>query len=513
MNALETAGMTPEQKRELLTRLLAERSHEPDRRPLSYAQHRLWFLDQLEPDSPVYNISSAVRLEGPLDVAALRRSLDGLVARHQTLRTWIETVEGEGLQRIEPAGPAPLEVVDLTTLGTNGRAAAEKIAARDALRPFDLGRGPLLRVTLAVLGPQEHVLVVTMHHIVSDGLSMEIFTRELVDLYGSERQARPARLAPLPIQYADFAAWQRRELGAGGRLARQLAYWRDKLAGVETYLELPAARPREGVRPDRGRRQSRVLGAERLASLRRLARLEGTTLFVVVLSALQVAISDLTGRREFLVGVPFAGRNRTELEGLIGFLLNLVPLRADLQGDPTLREILRRTQQTTLEAQENQDAPFEAIVEELGLRRDPSRSPLVQITCDIQTAPPPASASIGELRLGPLTAATAGSATLAQFDLSLNALVLDRRMPMHLTYRSDLYGEATVSQLFDRLEQVLAAAEHPEARLSELAAALDAAERDRQRRREREARLSRHEKFGRLRGRSEPGAGPQRRRP
>ncbi|HSF41157.1 MAG TPA: condensation domain-containing protein, partial [Thermoanaerobaculia bacterium] len=342
--------------------------------PLSFSQQRLWFLDQMEPGSPLYNLPALLRLAGPLDPRALAAALTGIVRRHEALRTTFPARRGRPRQEIHPPRPVPLAVVDLA--GIEGDE-ARRLGIAEIRRPFDLAAGPLLRALLLRLGPEEHVLALTMHHIVSDGGSVGVFVRELAALY------RGDPLPELPVQYADFAAWQREWL-AGGALEEQLAGWRSRLAGAPPVLDLPADRPRPAVRDPRGAEVAFEVPADLARALAALGRREGVTPFMVLLAGFQALLSRITGQDDLLVGTPVAGRRRIEAEGLIGFFVNTLALRGDLSGSPTARQLLARVRETALAAYEHQDLPFERLVEELEPARDPSRTPVVQVVFALQ---------------------------------------------------------------------------------------------------------------------------------
>ncbi|HEX7241006.1 MAG TPA: amino acid adenylation domain-containing protein, partial [Longimicrobiaceae bacterium] len=319
--------------------------------PLSFAQQRLWIIDQLQPGSAAYNLPYAMRLRGALEFRAMHASLGALVRRHETLRTTIEERGGEPVQVIHPAAPAALPVVDLRRLpdGRRGRE-AERLTGMEALRPFDLARGPLLRSALLRLGDEEHVLCFTLHHVVSDGWSMDVLVREVSALYAALTRGEAARLPELPVQYADYAVAQRAHL-SGERLEAQLDYWRTGLAGAPPLLELPTDRPRSVEQSSRTRGHSFVLDPEISDGLRSLSRREGATLFMTLLAGWQALLGRYSGQEDVVVGSPVAGRTRTELEGLIGFFVNTLVLRTDVGGDPALRGMVARAWETTLGAQ------------------------------------------------------------------------------------------------------------------------------------------------------------------
>src|SRR4051812_10868223 len=308
--------------------------------PLSFAQERLWFLDRLEPGSATYNLPMTWRLEGALDGAALERSVGEIVRRHEALRTTFAEGNGSPVQVIAPFGGFALPVEDLSGLGETDREAALGQRARDeAARPFDLSAGPLFRAVLLRLGAEEHVLLLSMHHVVSDGWSLGVLFGELSALYAAYREGRESPLPELPVQYADYAVWQRGQL-AGEALERQLSYWRERLAGAPELLELPADHPRSPVRTYRSATAEVELSLQLLERLQRLGQGEGATLYMVLLGAFQVLLGRYGGTDDVVVGTPIAGRTRGETEGLIGFFVNTLVLRTDLSGNPSFREVV-----------------------------------------------------------------------------------------------------------------------------------------------------------------------------
>ena len=373
---------------ELLTTTNQFRSIEPIREealPLSFAQQRLWFLDQLRPGDAAYNIPAALRVIGDFDKAAFAFAVNEIVRRHEALRTTFVVRDGVAAQAIAPALEIAIPVVDLGALDCElQEAEALCLASEEARRPFDLALGPLLRATTLDLGvrpstgEREHIVMFTLHHIVSDGWSSGVLIREFVALYEAFVAGRPSPLPDLTIQYADYAVWQREWL-QGEVLERQLAYWRDRLAGAPPTLDLPTDRPRPATQDHAGATHHFTVGkdiAERLASL---GRREGATLFMTLLAAFQLLLSRYSGQRDISVGTPVANRRRLELEGLIGFFVNTLVMRTDLSGDPSFRALLARARETVLGAQAHQDLPFERLVEELQPTRDVSRDPLFQV--------------------------------------------------------------------------------------------------------------------------------------
>ncbi|HYO16637.1 MAG TPA: non-ribosomal peptide synthase/polyketide synthase [Thermoanaerobaculia bacterium] len=431
--------------------------------PLSPAQERLWFLDQLEPVRPWYNLPSAVRLRGRLDVAALARSIGEIVRRHEALRTVFATVDDRPVQVVRPAvDPATWElpVIDLRASGDE---LVEPLAAGEAWRPFDLAAGPLLRALLLRLDEEDHALLLTMHHIVSDGWSMGVFLRELAALYGVFLDGRPSPLSELPVQYADFATWQRRWL-SGEILDGQLAWWRERLAGAPEALDLPTDHPRPPVWTARGGNVPLRLSAELSAAVAALGRRTGTTLFMTLLAAWTTILSRYGAGSDVVVGSPVAGRVRPEVEGLIGFFVNTLPLRTDLSGDPSFRELLARVREGALDAWAHQDVPFERLVEALQPVRDPSRTPLFQVMLALQNAPAVALEMPG-LALEPLEI----ESRTAKFDLTLSIVEQAGALTGSLEINLDLFDPATAERMVRHLRNLLQnAATDPEQRLAAL---------------------------------------------
>ncbi|HEV3048982.1 MAG TPA: condensation domain-containing protein, partial [Longimicrobium sp.] len=347
--------------------------------PLSFAQQRLWFIDQLEPGSTAYNMPSALRLRGPLDPRVLERALGEVVRRHEALRTTFGESEGVPFQRVHPAGAARLELTDLSRLAPEERdAEARRLAREEVQRPFDLRAGPLFRMGLLRLAEDDHVLVLAMHHVVSDGWSTGLLFGELSALYEAFARGEPSPLPELPVQYADFAVWQRGWL-SGEVLERQIAWWRDRLEGAPPLLELPTDHPRPAVPDTRAGRVFRALPAETAEGVRALARREGATLYMVLLAALDLLLARWSGQDDVVVGTPIANRTRRETEGLIGFFVNTLALRTDLSGNPSFQALLGRVREGTLGAYQHQEVPFERLVEELRVERSLSHTPLFQV--------------------------------------------------------------------------------------------------------------------------------------
>ncbi|MGZ3461589.1 MAG: condensation domain-containing protein, partial [Archangium sp.] len=354
--------------------------------PLSFAQQRLWFLDQLEPESPLYNLPAAIRLEGTLDLAALRHGFQELVRRHESLRTTFRSEAGQPLQVISPSLSLPLEVVDLSGLPCEQREAElRRLAQEDAQRPFNLSTGPLLRTHLLRLSDSEHVLLLNLHHIISDGWSTGVLVRELAALYEAHLQGNSAPLPELMVQYADYAVWQRQ--WQSEVLEQQLSYWKQQLAGVPQALELPTDKPRPPVQSYRGAQFPVQLSKDLSEALKAFCQREGVTPFMALLASFQLLLSRYSSQDDVSVGAPIAGRQHAELEGLIGFFVNTLVLRARFAAVSSFRALLHQVRESTLDAFAHQDVPFEKLVEELRPPRDLSRSPLFQVMFALQNAP------------------------------------------------------------------------------------------------------------------------------
>ena len=417
--------------------------------PLSFAQERLWFLDQFEPNSSVYNLANGMRLKGTLRVGALEQSLNEIVRRHEALRTSFSMVEGQPIQVISSTFTRPLPVLDLSNLSEAEREAeAQRLADEENQRAFDLARGPLLRSKLLRLGDDDHILLVTMHHIVTDGWSMGVFFRELSVLYEAFSNGKPSPLPALPIQYADYAVWQRDWL-KGEILETQLSYWKKRLANVPT-LQLPTDRPRPAVQSFLGASHPLVLSHDLTEKLRALSRKERVTLFMVLLAAFQVLLHRLTGQEDIVVGSPIAGRTRPDIEGLIGFFLNTLVLRTDLSGNPTFKELLARVREVALGAYDHQDVPFEKLLEELRPERDLSRTPLFQVFFNMLNV----GESIVELS-GLKVERLSHSEVESKFDLTMYVREQNGDLQFNLVYNADLFDMDRMVEMIGQYEQLL----------------------------------------------------------
>jgi amino acid adenylation domain-containing protein len=466
------ADLAPE-KRALLELRLNQQGGAFNTFPLSFAQERLWFLDQLEPGSPLYTIPAMVRLRGVLDLAALERGLNELVQRHETLRTTFTTVEGRPVQAVATALELPLPVIDLCDCPERGREdEAMRLADAEIQRPFDLSNGPLLRATLLRLADDDQMLLLTMHHIASDGWSMGVLVRELIALYQAGVMRQPAQLPALPLQYADYAVWQRKRL-QGKLLERQLAYWREQLAGAAPVLELVTDRPRPPVKTTQGATYSWSLPLPLAEALVSLSQRQGATLFMTLLAAFQVLLARYSGQDDIVVGSPVAGRTRPDIEGLIGFFVNTLALRSNLAGNPTFRELLARVRETTLGAYAHQDLPFERLVEALQPERDLRYTPLFQVVFVLQNAPLP-TLDLAGLTIAPVAITN----QTAKFDLTLMMLETEQGLSGWFEYSTDLFDPATIAAMAARLHTLLAGiVANPDQRVADLPL-LTAAERE-----------------------------------
>src|ERR1041384_7036724 len=410
--------------------------------PVSSAQQRLWFIDQLDPGTPAFNIPAAVRLLGSLDVKVLERCFDEIINRHEALRTGFAADDGLPLQFIATALKFEIPIVDLRHLPEAERMAhVETLVTSECQRSFDLTRAPLLRATLVVLGEQDRVLVMMMHHIIGDVWSVRVVMKELAALYEAFSANQPSPLPELPIQYCDYATWQREWL-QGEDLQSQLAYWKGKLSGMPEALDLPTDRPRPAVQSIWGAKHFLKIPQQLTDTLRSLAQEEKASLFMTLLAAWKVLLHRYTGQHDIVVGAPVANRNRSEFEGMVGFFVNSLILRTDLSGAPTFRELLRRVRETTFEAFANQDFPFERLVEVLQPTRSMSRNPLFQSDFILQNSPRSAYHVTGLT----FTALPVQNGT-AQLDLTLDLWEEPEGIGGWLEYDTDLFDAATAARM------------------------------------------------------------------
>jgi len=418
--------------------------------PLSFAQQRLWFLDGLNPDSAFYNVPMAIRLHGELNVNALERSLNELLRRHESLRTSFSILNGEAVQVIAPEIQIDLQQTDLAHLADDeAEAEAQRLATADALQPFDLRRAPLLRALLLRLAPEHHILLLSLHHIVTDGWSTGVLYRELTTLYRAFNAGEEPRLPELPIQYADFAVWQRNWL-KGEVLEAHLNYWREQLAGAAPTINLPTDHPRPAVEGFRGARRLVRIPATLLQSLKQLSQQEGVTLFMTLLAAWSALLSRYSGEEEVIVGSPIANRMRAELEGLIGFFVNALVMRTSFRGDPNFKELLAQVREVTLGAYAHQDLPFENLVEVLQPERELSHNPLFQVVFVLQNAPQGAVAA-GDLEMSVVETARA----IARFDLEFHLWESAQELNGYMIYSTELFEAETIERMMGHYQTVL----------------------------------------------------------
>jgi aspartate racemase len=432
--------------------------------PLSFAQQRLWFLDQLEPNSSAYNICKALRLTGALDVPALQKTLDAIVERHHALRTNFVAVEENPVQVVADARPVEMRIVSLSVLPPEQRGPEmQRLMEAESKRPFDLARDFKMRALLLELGDDEHTLFLTLHHIASDGWSVRILAQEMAEFYGAFSTGRAPVLPDLPIQYADYAVWQRQWM-QGPVLESQLAYWRQRLANAPPLLDLPTDLPRPVVQTFHGAHQATVFPPRLAEGIKALSRAEGATPFMTLLAAFHTLLHRYTGQDDIVVGSPIAGRTRVETEGLISFFVNTLVMRGDLSGDPPFRELLRRVRDAALGAYAHQDVPFEKLVEDLHPSRDTSRSPLFQVMFVLQNTPPSAFTLPG-LTATPIDV----DPGTAKFDLSLYLDGRSEALSANLEYNTDLFLPATITRMLEHFRTLLEAiVADPGRRLSEL---------------------------------------------
>lgn len=441
----------------------------PDISPqLSFAQERLWFLDQLISGSPVFNVPMAVRFRSAVDVTLLQRCVNEIVRRHEVFRTRFLTRDGKPLPVISAEVDARLELIDLSSLPESTREAeCRTLTKAEALRSFDLAHGPLLRASLIKLSDRESVFLLTMHHIVSDGWSILIFFRELAALYDAFAKGEPSPLTEPSIQYADYALWQRDWL-RGDVLERQLSYWKEQLGGDLPVIDLPADRPRPAVQTYPGDRVALTLPEKLTEALMGLSQRESATLFMTLLAAFKVLLQRYTGQDDLIIGSPIANRPRTETEGLIGFFLNNLALRSDLSGDPDFRQLLARVRRTALDAFANQDVPFEKLIEELKPERDLSRTSIFQVYFNLFSFSDQIDLPNGD-SVSFVDAWLQSEEDLAKFDLTLYAGVGQKEIKLAFLYNTDLFARTRIEQMAEQFNHLLTQiVERPDERIGKL---------------------------------------------
>ncbi|BAZ50361.1 non-ribosomal peptide synthase [Nostoc sp. NIES-4103] len=417
--------------------------------PLSFAQQRLWFLDQLEGKNVNYNMAGAIRITGSLQVVALKQAIAEIVQRHEVLRTNFQTANGMTIQTIAPTADITLPVIDLQGLTSAQQSAeVERLANEEADKPFDLAGDRLLRVTLLMLREQEYILLITIHHKQCDGWSLEIFFCELATLYKVFSVGKPSPLPALPIQYADFADWQRQWL-QGEVLENGLNYWKQQLAGAPPLISLPTDRPRPNVQTFRGDVERFEIDSHLTSKLKAISRQSNATLFMTLLAVFATLLSRYNSQSDLVVGSPIANRNRSEIEPLIGFFVNTLLLRIDLTENPTFLELLRRVQQVALDAYTHQDIPFEKLVEELQPERNLSYNPLFQVMFVLQNTPQVS------MELPNLTLTLEKEDVTAKFDLTLSIEETDQELIASWEYSTDLFDATTIKRMVGHFQTIL----------------------------------------------------------
>jgi amino acid adenylation domain-containing protein len=432
--------------------------------PLSFAQELLWLLDQLNPNLSVYSVPRAMRVRGPLQVEALRRVLDTIVTRHEVLRTTFALQDGQPVQVIAERAPVNLKQIDLSGVpGSVRDEEVQRLVTEEAIRPFDLARDLMFRALLLKLAPEEHVLYLGTHHIASDGWSKSVLFEEMKALYQAYTQDLPWPLSELPIQYADFAVWQRKQFGEAA-LEKQLAYWKKQLAGAPAMLELPTDRPRPPLQSFRGSFVRVVFPKSLAEAFKAIGQKEGATLFMTLLAAFDAFVCRYTGQEDIVLGTPIAGRNRPELEGLIGYFTNTLALRSDVSGNPTYRELLARVRHMALAAYEHQDLPFEKLIVELKPERDLSYSPIFQVLFSVGHV----GAMVPTLP-GLTTSPVAIDRGITKFDLTVGITDRDDGLAVAFEYSTDLYDAATIDRMLTSFRLMLEGiAANPDCRIADL---------------------------------------------
>jgi len=419
--------------------------------PISFAQQRLWFLDQLAPGSASYNIPTAMRLRGKLNVKALEKSLQEIVRRHESLRTTFAENEGTPVQIVADEFDLQLEQTDLSTLPEVEREQeVTRLIHQDAEAVFDLARGPLYRTHLIKLADEDWAFLFNMHHIISDGWSVGVLINEVIQLYLAFSQDQPSPLPELEIQYPDFAAWQRKWL-SGDVLQKQIDYWKEQLVDAPPLLELPTDRPRPAMQTFNGAAEPVRLPAELTAAIRKLSQELGVTPFMTLLAAFQTLLHRYSGQNQILVGSPIANRTKSEIEKLIGFFVNTLVLKADFGDNPTFEDLLLQVRETALGAYAHQDLPFEKLVEELQPERDMSHSPLFQVAFVLQNAPAQDIVELPDLKMQALES----SSTTAKYDLTLTMIEADEEIVGSMEYNTDLFDRETIVRMLDHLELIV----------------------------------------------------------
>ncbi|HXI02797.1 MAG TPA: condensation domain-containing protein, partial [Candidatus Saccharimonadales bacterium] len=434
--------------------------------PASLDQERLWFIDQMEPGNPAYNIHTSTRLFGHIDAGLMRRAVNACIARHEILRTTFRVVDGRPVQVVAPSLEIDLPIVDLTHVPAEDREKAGQQAAIDAAAVrFDLERGPLIRVVLARLTPEDHVLMICMQHAITDRWSFDIMEAEISQIYLALREGKKVDLPPLPIQFADFAAWQREEM-SGERLERRLDYWRRTLAGVPTVLEIPPDAPRPPVQTFTGAREYVIYPDRLLKGLKEITQQAGATMFMTMLAGLDVLCWRYSGQRDLIIGSAIADRDRPETAGVLGYFLNMLLLRATIDPSMSFRQLLAQVRERALGAYAHQDVPFATLVSELRPAKDPSRTPLIQVSfiyLDFPVLATPERAGFSATSLDVDNGASRFDMTLACTEIPGTGI------HSYIEYNTDIYGKPKVERMLRHLGRILeAAVAEPDRPLAEL---------------------------------------------
>ncbi|GCE23091.1 condensation domain-containing protein [Dictyobacter kobayashii] len=446
----QTVELSLQQKRELLSQLLQQKAGRQKKSfPLSLAQQRLWFLEQWHPNSSLYNIFGGIQISGPLSIDVLEQSFNQLLQRHETLRTHFVVEDDQVKQVVATRSEVALTLVDLSEVPQPEQ---EKwfhyLAMREARLPFDLLQGPLFRAKVVSLAQNEAILLLTMHHIISDGSSMDLFMRELAELYDAALTARPFQLAELPFQYRHYVSWQQRWV-KGPHLEEHMVYWKQQLEQAAT-LQLPTDYARPGAQSFKGAREHLLLSAELNTALKKLSRQEGVTMFITLLAAFSLLLSRYAQQEDIVLGSPIASRTRSEFEHIIGFFVNMLVLRIDTTGNPTFRDLLQRTRQVALDAYTHQEVPFERLVEELAPERDVSRNPLFQVMFAFQ------STSLAQFQLaGTQVKPLRFDMGHSRFDLSLNTWEEQDEIVCLAEYSTDLFSGQTIALMLRHFANLL----------------------------------------------------------
>ncbi|MGH9827120.1 MAG: condensation domain-containing protein, partial [Blastocatellia bacterium] len=462
-NYSENLASLSSEKRRLLEMLLSDRGREGSAFPLSYEQQRLWFLEQMEPGSATYNIGVVVRVSGRLDVESLRKSVNEVIRRHETLRTRFATIEGQGMQVVGEAWEIEMEEEEIEGRESEREGEARKRAIEECSKGFNIEEGPLLRMRLMRIGEEERIVVMVMHHIISDGWSSKILVEEIGRLYEGYRRGEGAQLEELRIQYGDYAVWQREWL-KGELLEKEIAYWKRQLEGASEVLELSKDRERPESLSHRGGTEAFSVEEEVYVGLKELSQRAGVTLFITLLAAFDLFLSRHSGQEDIIVGSPVANRGRSDIEGLIGFFTNMLVLRTNLSGDPTFIDLVSRVRESVLGAQAHLDLPFEKLVDALQRERSLRHSPLFQVCLAFDKATVDLH-RFSDITISPIDIDT----NTAKFDLTLSLIDTGKELIGRMQYAEDLYYPRTVALMIRRFKTLLSSiVTAPEQRISRL---------------------------------------------